>query len=277
MLIRRSFPLIAALLLFVGLPVTHAQISVQSKLVDDRTVAPGTSYRGTIAIKNLTDAPQEVKVAPKDYHFAADGSNSFASPGSHARSNAKWIEFRPRRTTLPPHGTAEVAYEVSVPSAAVLADSAGARGTYWSVMMVEPIARGSAESTLSAPDDQHAFGVRQVTRFGVQIATHISTPSAPEIAVADANLVEDEAGRALSIDLKNVGAAMTRPKLQLEVYNADGEVALQTHAPESRLYPETSIRHRLPLDELPSGRYEALVVVNADGERVIGTQYTLEL
>jgi hypothetical protein len=277
MLTRLSSLLLVAALALAGLPAAHAQIAVQSDLADDRTVAPGTSYRGTITIKNMTDKKQQAKVSVKDYHFTAAGTNSFTPPGSHARSNADWIEFRPRRATLPPHGTAEVEYEVAVPNESALADSAGARGTYWSVLMVEPIARGSAESTLPATDDQHAFGVQQVTRFGVQVATHLSTSAPPKVSVADANLVAEANRHLLSIDLENVGAAMTRPTLRLEVYAPDGEVVLQEEAPASRLYPETSVRHRLSLDGLSGGRYEALVVVDAGGERVVGTQYTLDL
>jgi hypothetical protein len=277
MLTRFSSLLFVAALLLASVSAAHAQIAVQSDLADDRTVAPGTSYRGTITIKNLTDKKQQANVSVKDYHFTAAGTNSFTPPGSHARSNAEWIQFRPRRATLPPHGTAEVKYEVTVPDHAALTDSAGASGTYWSVLMVEPIARGSAESTLPATDDQHAFGVQQVTRFGVQVATHLSTPAPPEVSVADASLIAEEDRQVLSIDLENVGAAMTRPTLRLEVYDRDGKVVLRQKAPASRLYPETSVRHRLPLDGLPKGRYEALVVVDAEGERVVGTQYTLDL
>jgi hypothetical protein len=216
-------------------------------------------------------------VSVKDYRFVAAGTNSFDPPGSHARSNADWIQFRPRRATLPPRSTTEIEYEVTVPDRAALADSTGARGTYWSVLMVEPIVRGSAESTLPSTDDQHAFGVKQVTRFGVQVATHLSTASSPEVAIADAHLVAEGGTRALSIDLKNMGAAMTRPTLHLEVYTPDGEVVLRKKSSPSRLYPTTSIRHRLSLEALSSGRYEALIVVDAEGERVLGTQYTLDL
>jgi hypothetical protein len=273
---RFSILLAFALLLFV-LPAAHAQIAVQSELVDDRTVAPGTSYQGTITIKNLTDAPQQAKVTARDYRFTAAGTNAFDSPGSHVRSNAEWMSFRPSRLTLPPRGTAEVEYDVSVPEAAALPDSTGARGTYWSVLMVEPIARGSAESTLPAVEDQHAFGVRQVTRFGVQIATHLSSSTSPDVAVESADLVAEGDRRVLSVDLENRGAGMTRPTLDLEVYDANGQVVLRKEAPASRLYPKTSIRHRLPLEGLSDGRYEALVVVDAGGERVVGAQYTLDL
>jgi hypothetical protein len=273
----RLFVLTVVLLALTGPPAASGQIAVRTPLVDDHTVAPGTTHRGVIVVTNLTDRPQEAKIDAQDYRFTAAGTNRFDAPGSHARSNAAWIRVRPRRVTLPPQGAAEVTYEVTVPDATTLAAGAGAAGTYWSVLMVAPIPPGSAESTLADAGDRHAFGVRQVTRFGVQVATHLSTPVPPQVAVADAHLALAEEGPSLSVALENVGARLTQPTVHLEVYDTQGRVALRTEAPPSRLYPTTSVRHQLALEGLPAGRYEALLVVDAEGERVVGAQYTLDL
>lgn len=261
-----------------GLPAAHGQIAVRSSLAEDQTIAPGRSYEGTIVIENLTDKSQQARVEAKDYRFTADGTNAFPAAGSLPRSNADWISFQPSVVTLPPQSTAEVSYRVSVPSTLSQADSTRTpRGTYWSVLMVEPIARGSAASTLEAEDEERAFGVRQVTRFGVQIATHVTPQPTPNINISNAQLVADSTAPALVVDLKNEGAAMARPTVQLELYDSDGSVALRRRSSPSRLYPSTSIRNRLPLDSLAAGRYEALVIVNASGDRVEGAQYTIEL
>jgi hypothetical protein len=37
------------------------------------------------------------------------------------------------------------------------------------------------------------------------------------------------------------------------------------------------VRHRLSLEDLPAGTYEALVIVDTDGSRAVGAQYTLVL
>jgi len=268
--LRLFIPLVLALLLGAGAPDASAQIAVRSALVDDRSAEPGTMYRGTVVLENLTDRPQEAKVTQRDYRFSADGANHFDPPGSHPRSNSSWIAVRPRVATLPPGGRAEVTYEVRVPAGGSLA------GSYWSLLLVEPILPGSAESTLSGTGRQHAFGVREVTRFGVQVATHIGRPADPGVAVANASLVGDTES-VLAVDLSNTGSHMTQPTLRLEVYDADGNVAKQDATSPSRLYPSTSVRHRLSLEDLTEGTYEALVIVDTDGSRAVGAQYTLVL
>ena len=270
-------------LLCASSSTVQAQIAVRSSLVDDRHVEAGTMYRGTVVLENLTDEPQQARLTVQDYRFSADGQNQFDQPGSHARSNAPWIELRPRILTLPPREKVEVSYEVQVPGV----DSSGQalRGTYWSVVMVEPVLAGSAEATLPGTEEQHEFGVRQVTRFGVQVATHIRTADSERtvddagsaVSVAGAELAEGKDAPTLMVDVANEGTSLHRPYLQLEVYDSEGAVVSRTKSMPTRLYPNTSTRHRLGLDALPSGQYEALVIVHAGDERVVGAQYTLNL
>lgn len=266
----------ALMLCLVGVPVCHAQIAVRSSLVDDHDAAPGATYEGTITIENLTDQPQQARVSLRDYHFDHTGSNAFDEPGTLARSNAAWIQFQPSVVTIPPEQREEVQYTVQVPTQA--GENGSPTGTYWSVLMVEPIAPGSAASTLEDEgDDQHRFGVRQVTRFGVQIATHIRGTGRPNVEVLSANLQREAETPRLIVNLRNTGSALTRPSVKLEVYDASGAVVLRTEAEPNRLYPGTSVRHTLTLEDLGTGTYEALVLVDAGDDQVSGRQYTLEL
>jgi hypothetical protein len=265
----------AAVLCLASVASSPAQIAVRSALVDDRDATPGATYEGSVTIENLTDQPQQARVSLRDYHFDHTGSNAFDDPGTLDRSNAAWIEVQPAIVTIPPNQMEEVQYTVQVPSQT---DDGAPVGTYWSVVMIEPIAPGSAESTLEGESsEQHRFGVRQVTRFGVQVATHIRGTGSPNVEVLSANLQRQGETPRLIVNLRNTGSTLARPSVQLEVYDASGEVALRTEAEPNRLYPGTSVRHTLDLSELGSGTYEALVLVDAGGDQVSGKQYTLEL
>ncbi|MEP0546795.1 MAG: hypothetical protein ABJF88_07680 [Rhodothermales bacterium] len=251
-----------------------AQVVVRSPLSDDRTVPPGEVYEGTIVVANTTDEVQQAKVYQTDYSFHADGSNRYDAPGSSPRSNAGWIEFGPRAVTLAPGETIQVQYRVTVPAEA---DGQAPAGTYWSMLMVEGIPRNSAESTLG-DDTTPQYGVRQVTRYGVQIATHLLGSERPTIGFQQVRLQTSESGgRVLEVDLENQGDLFTRSTLWVELYAQDGTAQGRRDGTSTRIYPGTSVRQQIDLSDLTPGQYEALIVVDSGEENVVGAQYTLEL
>lgn len=251
-----------------------AQVVVRSPLSDDRTVPPGEVYEGTIVVANSTDEAQQAKVYQTDYSFRSDGSNRYDAPGSSPRSNAGWIEFSPRSLTLAPGETVQVQYRVNVPSDV---EGRAPVGTYWSMLMVEGIPRNSAESTLG-DDAIPQYGVRQVTRYGVQVATHMLGSERPTISFEQVRLQTSESGgRVLEVDLENRGELFVRSTLWVELYAQDGTAQGRRDGTSTRIYPGTSVRQQIDLSDLTPGQYEALIVVDSGEENVVGAQYTLEL
>lgn len=251
-----------------------AQVVVRSALSDDRTVPPGEVYVGTVVVANGTDEVQQAKVYQTDYAFRADGSNSYDTPGTSPRSNAGWVEFSPRALTLAPGETVQVQYRVTVP--AKVGEEVPV-GTYWSMLMVEGIPRSSAESTLGDDTTPH-YGVRQVTRYGVQIATHLLGSERPTIGFQQVRLQTSESGgRVLEVDLENQGELFAQSTLWVELYAQDGTAQGRRDGTSTRLYPGTSVRQQVDLSDLTPGQYEALIVVDSGEENVVGAQYTLEL
>jgi hypothetical protein len=251
----------------------EAQVSVRSALSHDREAEPGTRYEGTIAVRNDSDTPQQAKVYPTDYLFQADGSNEYGAPGSTARSNASWIRFSPSLLTIPPGESLPVQYVVTVPDSVAGAPPVG---SYWSLLMVESIPAGSPESTL-APGEEPRFGVRQVMRYGVQIATHLRGTGARSIAFDGARVDASAEGAVLTLDLANTGSRMARPDVWVELFDAAGVPQGRLEGTKNRLYPGTSVQQRIPLGALAEGAYKALVVVDAGGEDIFGAEYVLEL
>ncbi len=267
----------ALLLLLLVAPVAGpaaAQVVVRSPLSDDRTMPPGEVYEGTIVVANGTDEAQQAKVYQTDYSFRSDGSNRYDAPGSSPRSNAGWIEFSPRALTLAPGETVQVQYRVTVPSKV---NGEAPAGTYWSMLMVEGIPRNSAESTLG-DDSTPQYGVRQVTRYGVQIATHLLGSERPAISFQQVRLQTSESGgRVLEVDLENQGELFAQSTLWVELYAQDGTAQGRRDGTSTRIYPGTSVRQQIDLSDLTPGQYEALIVVDSGEENVVGAQYTLEL
>lgn len=268
-------PVIVLLLLFLyPLCLSFSQVAVIGELSQEREVSPGTSYEGTIVVRNDLDEPQEAKIYQTDYLFKYDGTNEYGEPGSARRSNAPWITFNPSYLTIPPRATAVVNYSVIVPQSwkgGVL------QGSYWSMIMVEGIPKGSPESGLRRPGTRAQMGIQQTIRYGIQIVTHIENTGHPEVGFIGSQLLAREDGsRVLQVDIENSGDRAIRPDVYVELFNEQGAPHGKYSGVRSRIYPGTSIRQSIVLTNIPKGTYKALVVVDSGGDDVVAAQYTLK-
>lgn len=251
-----------------------AQISVVGELSNDKEAYPGERYEGAVNVRNDSNEPQEVKIYQTDYMFFRDGTNTYGEPGTMPRSNAKWITFSPSFVTVPPLSTVAVSYYVDVPQ-----DTPARKlvGSYWSMLMVEGIAKGSAESAAQKDPKKTQMGIRQTIRYGIQIATHIAQTGSKKISFVDAKLIPDEKGkRYLQVDLENTGELWIRPDVYVELFNDQGVSKGKFTGARYRMYPGTSVRQMIDLTSAAPGSYKALVVVEAGGEDVYGAEYTLK-
>ncbi|MGB5873319.1 MAG: hypothetical protein WBG01_02090 [Bacteroidota bacterium] len=250
----------------------QAQISVIGDLSRDREARPGETYEGTILLRNGSAEPAEAKIYQKDYLFFRDGKNIYGEPGSADRSNSGWITYNPSRVVVPARSMLTVEYRVTVP---LNSGTTQLNGSYWSMLMVEGISKGSPESSLGEPDKK-TLGVTQVLRYGVQIATHIAGTGARAIEFLDTQLVREETGEQyLQVDIENSGDLWMRPDVYVEVFDREGKSRGRHPGSSFRMYPGTSVRQRIIMPELPSGEYKVLVVVDAGGDDAFGAQYTL--
>ncbi|MDZ4701461.1 MAG: hypothetical protein SH809_17240 [Rhodothermales bacterium] len=263
------------LLLFCMAADARGQISLRTGLAQDKPVKPGMIYHAEILIRNDTAQPQEAKIYQTDYLFYADGTNEYGEPGSTLRSNATWIDFSPALLLIPPGETIPVNYSVTVP------ESVGGEplsGTYWSMLMVEPIQAGDSESRLPRKPQAVEYGVRQVMRYGVQVATHIEEQARYDVSFTGVDLIAEADGRkVLEVIIENTGDAMISPSVWVEIYDAAGSEKERLMGSSFRLYPGTSVMQRMELNHLAKGNYEALIVVEAAGDYIVGAQYTLVL
>jgi archaellum component FlaG (FlaF/FlaG flagellin family) len=266
---RILLPLLAGALLTGQL---RAQISIIGDLSHDRQARPGETYEGTILLKNNSSEPAEAKIYQTDYLFFRDGKNIYGEPGSAERSNSGWITYNPDRVIIPARSMLTIEYRVTIP---LNSGTTQLNGSYWSMLMVEGIGKGSPESSLGEPD-QKTLGVSQVFRYGVQIATHIAGTGDRAIKFLDTKLVKEETGEHyLVVDIENSGDLWMRPDVYVEVFDTDGKSRGKQPGSSFRMYPGTSVRQRIEMPDLPSGEYKALVVVDAGGADAFGAQYTL--
>jgi len=254
--------------------VAQAQVSVIGELSNDKEAKAGERYEGIINVRNDTNEPQEVKIYQTDYLFFRDGTNSYAEAGTVPRSNAKWIAFSPSYTSIPPQSTVNINYTVTIPQ-----DTPEKKlvGSYWSMLMVEGIAKGSAESAANKDPKKSQMGIRQTIRYGIQVATHISQSATKKISFVETKLLPNEGGkRMLQVDIENSGELFIRPDVYVELFDDKGVSKGKFPGVRYRLYPGSSVRELIDLTSVTTGTYKAIVVVDAGGEDVYGAEYTLK-
>ncbi|AGA89895.1 hypothetical protein Thimo_1091 [Thioflavicoccus mobilis 8321] len=223
---------LTGLLLLAVAGAAEAGVKLASEMTIERVAQPGERYRGALTLQNNAAAPAEAKVYQPDYSFAADGSNDYGEPGQLERSNAKWISLSTELVRIPAGGTEELTFEVHVPR------DKGLSGTYWSMIMVEPIAALSREAIGEQPDN--SARIAAVMRYGVQVVTQIGQSGATGLVFTNSGLIDEDGQRVFRIDAENTGSRWLRPSLWLELYREDGTPVGKSQGPTKRLYPGTS-------------------------------------
>ena len=267
MSLRRS-PFLVAALLFAGLADAGAQVSVLSSTVEEREVALGQTYTGRIVIANTSNTPQSVRLYQTDYHFKADGTNTFADPGTTARSNASWVTPQTNRVTIPPNSEVTVPYAVKIPAVDSLV------GTFWSTIMVEGAESAPPADTSRA--GQARVGIGTVTRYAVQVATHVGKTGVGAVKFENPQAVKTASGAAaLDIDVISAGTRGVRPIMSVELYDAQGVIKGKGKAARGLLYPGTSLRQHFDFGTLPPGTYKAIVFADTGDEKVLAVQLNI--
>ena len=263
------------LLLIISLLALHcvsfaAGVDVLSELTGEATLDPGGKTDGRILLRNTSDKPWQVKVHQTDYLFYADGSNLYGNPGSAQRSNSAWITFTPKEFTIPPKETYSVYYTVCVPNDENLS------GTFWSMLMVEPVAEGGLEAP-KAEQGKVKLGVRTTIRYGVQIVTNIADSGKRDISFLDKRLLVSDNGRVLQLDIENKGDRWLKPDIRVELYDERGTYVGRFSGGHTRIYPSCGVRVPIALENLKQGKYNALVVVDNGDQYAWGAQYLLDI
>lgn len=246
-------------------------IHIEGSLYQQKTTEPGAVYRGTIAIRNTGKTPVQTKLYRTDYTFAADGSNQYGEPGLLPRSNGRWVRLSQEQLTIPAEGVASVRYEVTVPVDATL------KGSYWSMIMIEPLAAAESPDQGALRKGQARAALTAVTRYGVQLASDIGNTGKAQLRFDNPRLLQDKRGKLLAVDVGNTGERSLNPQISLELQAAEGAAVRKITGSRQRLYPDSSARFQLDISAVPAGAYRALVTADAGGDDVFGSQFDLTI
>jgi hypothetical protein len=250
---------------------SFAQISVLGELTRKYVVKPGGVYEGTIVLRNKGDKPHDVKIKKKDYLFDREGKNRFEDPPIHPRSNSDWISVSPSKASIPPGESLNVSFKIHIPQKEDLS------GSYWSILMVEPLEPIVAETLLRSENKKLTMSLKVVIQHAVQIITDIGDTGTTKIKFVERKIVNKEGKRFIQIDIENVGERWVTFKPIVEIFDQDGKSIGKFEANRARIFPTCSARFFSDISEVPKGKYKALIVTDDFGEKVFGTRMNLNI
>jgi len=211
-----------------------ADISIISELTHEYSIKPGLETKGKIIIKNKSSNEEvSVRISPQDYSFNSDGETFYKKPGSLERSCTGWLNLERSLVHIPPDSIATINYTLAVP------DDEKLIGTYWCIIIVEPIAT-EIKPDINGEDDINV-AIQEIVRFGIQIVASIPGTGKKEIEFTSAGLAKDENEEIiLNVDLSNTGERWLRPDVWVDLYSNDGSVVGRFTGIRKRLFPETA-------------------------------------
>lgn len=265
---RRTLILAALMILAAG--AAHAGLAVVGGLSKISAGEPGQEMEHEIVLRNSDDTDVVVRIYPTDYAFYADGRSVYGEPGTMDRSNAGWFTLSTEWITVPARSEAAVYYKGRVPAGEVL------NGTYWSILMVEPLGPPDAQQ-IKDQLGRPGIAVSTQVRYGVQIITDIGDTGAPDLRFLDRRLLGDNGNTVLQLDVENAGERWVYPYTWVEIYDETGGFVGRFESSQKRIFPGCSVRHEFDLSEVAGGKYTALVIIDNTDEHVFGAQYSLEI
>lgn len=260
------------LLSLAGSPALAAGFGVTSGLTNTHEVSPGSTVSDKIILANNTDTATRVRVYQTDYFFKAGGDAKYDPPGSHNRSNGKWITLGGTEIiTVLPKSQLELPYTIKVP------EKVNAAGTYWSMIMLEPL--DETDARITPPTADRSLTIKQVFRYAVQLITNVQPGnSKASLALTEPKIERDKDGRyGLSVTLLNDGEIAQRPNVYAEVYNGAAQLVGRVEGVTGRVYPGTSTRQKFVFPTLPEGAYQVLVVSDNGDQNVYGVRYNFNV
>jgi len=246
---------------------SFAGVTVVGNLARQIKVQPGQAFDGVVLLKNTDSHPAEARIYQTDYSSRADGTSDYAEPGTSPRSNANWITLSPSRVKLAPGETVPVRFKGTAPKKADL------RGSYWSMLMVEP----NASAAASPETGKVSVGLQTLIRFGVQIVTEVGTQGTRSLQILDKSMAKADGKRMLQVDLANNGERLLIPNVALELFDRAGASIGRFDGGRTRIYPASSVRARVDLTDVPPGQYTAMLLLDSGDEQVMAAQYDLEV
>ncbi|MFY7910212.1 MAG: hypothetical protein ACOVO2_11690 [Emticicia sp.] len=251
-------------LLFFSSVEALGTIIVLNGLTHQYSSSIGSVITGRIKLKNDGNSTEKFVAYKQDMLFYCGKNEVFSATEGHGRSLKNWLKTSIDERVLTAGEEYDLTYTINIPR------QTDTKGTYWVVIMIEP---GEPVSRT----EKTGLNITSKVRYAVQILVDVGTFESPKMTFEDVNLKKSQiSSRLVEVQLKNEGQFAVRTKLQLEIYNAQGQKikTLETHS--RRVFPEKCSNFEIEVSDLPKGKYDGVLVAD-NGKNLVGSNLTIEI
>lgn len=235
-----------------------AQVTVdQLELYLSASPTAGALAPRVFTVSNPGPTPTQVTIRAEDWYRGEDGENRYATLGSLPTTCGSHVQVFPAVLQLPANSSQQV--RVSV-------DSAGPTRTgCYTILFIETPKPPRATQTGAA--------LQYSLRYGLKVHVEPDGPVAGEVTDVALQPAADGTGRPeMLIGYVNTGARQTIARGSVQVRRPDNSVALVIPIPDFPVLPGARRRLRLPLPEMPAGKYVLLALIDYGGDQIAAGQ-----
>jgi hypothetical protein len=246
-----SFQSLGSIVVLNGLTHTHTGIE-------------GSVVVGKIKLRNDGQTDEKFISYQQDLIFYCGKEDNFSDSISHDRSMKKWLKTSVDERVLTPGEEYELSYTINIPKESI------EKGTYWTVIMIEP---GEPVTT----KQESGLKINTKVRYAVKVLLDVNLFEYPKLIFE--NIVFKKitsTSRMIEISLKNNGLFAVSTKLQIEIYDAKGVKLKTIDAKQRRVFPDKCSQFEIEVTDLPSGKYDAILVAD-NGQDLIGSNLAIEI
>ena len=267
-LFKGSFLLIA--LSFLAITSVNAQgISIEGGLMKIFSAKPGDVIKGHVTLVNPTEEDVVVKVGLKDVQFDCSGGFKLLDDYDLTHGGSQWISDVESEKFIPAKTKYEYPFTITVPN------TKGLQGSFLAVLKVQN------------PDPKklnlakNAVGLTSKTNYVIGILVHVDKEPVFDINFENMDLAyqtlqDNQVKKILSITLSNTTIFAYKTALNMEVYNAAGDLVLEKKSLSKHIYADSCRDISLDLSALAAGTYQCVLTAEADGE-FVGTNLSLSI
>ncbi|MFL9834829.1 WxL protein host-binding domain-containing protein [Chryseobacterium terrae] len=247
--------------------VLKAGIVVLNGLSHSYQVENGKIYKGKIEIENTGNQSQSVKLFLQDYSYKSDGTIYYSAPHTNSKTNTDWITVNTNLITLKAKQKTEVFYEIKVP------ESISEPGSYWSVIMVEPV------EEIKPNDNKQGVNITSIIRYAIQIITDFDSEKAkPDLKFEGLKIEKEEGRQILKVAIANKGNLYCKPTANIEIYSKKtGEKLGNFSSQALGLLPGTSKYFYIDISKMPPEKYNAVLIATDEEENAFALNVELEV
>lgn len=206
----------------------------------------GTTNQLTVVLGNADDEPLTLRTYVNDTVPMTNGGFSIADEEIPAAGTATWIDYPAETFTFEPGEGVERTFTITIPEDAK-------PGQYIAGMALQTAEPLAVEGTSM---------FNQIIRKSIAVFIIVPGPEEPSFELGEASILTDGAIHRIEIPLANTGNVLVKPRGELTLADAQGNVVLTAPIVMGSVYAGTTVPLVVGLtSELPEGEYSMSVTL----------------